>query len=146
MTFHTITPAVRAMCRCKAKAGLRGSPLGLHTRTRLSSLLRLNLDSSLKATLFHFAAVHFPRARHHSKRRCRLVGVYGSTRNGHRDPKRPSARRLRMFREDTEVPNEGATCAWMAAEEAVGCTRAFLTMWGLLDDWSVEGILSQVFV
>ncbi|GFX94919.1 hypothetical protein TNCV_2379921 [Trichonephila clavipes] len=25
--------------------------------------------------------------------------------------------------------NEDATCAWMAAEEAVGCTRAFLTMW-----------------
>ncbi|GFW74122.1 hypothetical protein TNCV_4176671 [Trichonephila clavipes] len=30
------------------------------------------------------------------------------------------------------VPNDpsgGATCAWMAADEVVGCTRAFLTMW-----------------
>ncbi|GFU33439.1 uncharacterized protein TNCV_4362501 [Trichonephila clavipes] len=36
---------------------------------------------------------------------------------------------LRMVREDTGVPNEGSTCAWMVAEEAVGCTRAFLTMW-----------------
>ncbi|GFV80145.1 uncharacterized protein TNCV_1477081 [Trichonephila clavipes] len=33
-----------------------------------------------------------------------------------------------MFREDTVAPSEGSTCAWMAADEAVGCTRAFLTM------------------
>ncbi|GFX16921.1 uncharacterized protein TNCV_2518991 [Trichonephila clavipes] len=38
-------------------------------------------------------------------------------------------RRLRMVREDTRAPSEDATCAWMAAYEAVGCTRAFLTMW-----------------
>ncbi|GFS69130.1 e3 ubiquitin-protein ligase RNF13 [Trichonephila clavipes] len=49
MEPHTITPAVGAVCRCKAKAGLRRSPRGLYTRTRLSSLLRLNLDLSLKA-------------------------------------------------------------------------------------------------
>ncbi|GFW24829.1 uncharacterized protein TNCV_1960941 [Trichonephila clavipes] len=34
-----------------------------------------------------------------------------------------------MVREDTGAPNEGATSAWMAADEAVSCTRAFLTMW-----------------
>ncbi|GFX90508.1 uncharacterized protein TNCV_4335121 [Trichonephila clavipes] len=34
-----------------------------------------------------------------------------------------------MIRKDTGAPNEGATCAWMAADEAVGCTPAFLTMW-----------------
>ncbi|GFU18880.1 uncharacterized protein TNCV_1086091 [Trichonephila clavipes] len=34
-----------------------------------------------------------------------------------------------MVREDTGVPSEGATCAWMAANEAVGCARTFLTMW-----------------
>ncbi|GFW85148.1 uncharacterized protein TNCV_3248881 [Trichonephila clavipes] len=70
----------------------------------------------------------FPRARHHSKQRRRWVDVKGSTRNGHRDPKCPSARCLLMVREDPGVHNEGANCAWMAAEEAVGCTRAFLTM------------------
>ncbi|GFW68043.1 uncharacterized protein TNCV_1618041 [Trichonephila clavipes] len=59
----------------------------------------------------------------------RWGGVKGSTRYGRRDPKCSSARRLRMFREDTGAPNEGATCAWMAADEAVGCTRSFLTMW-----------------
>ncbi|GFV44260.1 uncharacterized protein TNCV_754681 [Trichonephila clavipes] len=85
----TITPAVGAVCCCKAKAGLRRSPRGLHTRTRLSSLLRLNLDSSLKTTQFHYAAVQFPRSRHHSKRWRRWVGVKGSTRNGRSDPNSP---------------------------------------------------------
>ncbi|GFU90651.1 uncharacterized protein TNCV_2092481 [Trichonephila clavipes] len=91
-------------------------------------MLRLNLDSSLKTTLFHSAAVKFPRARHYSKRRHRWVGVKGSTRNGRRDPKCPSVRCLRMVREDTGAPSEGATCAWTEADEAVGCTLAFLTM------------------
>ncbi|GFV51724.1 e3 ubiquitin-protein ligase RNF13 [Trichonephila clavipes] len=52
MTSHTITPAVVVVCRCKAKEGLRRSPRGLRTQTRLSPLLRLNLDSSLKTTSF----------------------------------------------------------------------------------------------
>ncbi|GFV93511.1 uncharacterized protein TNCV_1988251 [Trichonephila clavipes] len=129
MASHTVTPAVGAVCRCKANAELRRLPWGLHTRTQLSSLLRLNLDSSLKKTWFHSAAVQFPRAQRHSKRRRQWVGVKGSTRNGSRDPKCTSARHLRTFREDTGAPNEGATCAWMAADEAVGCTRVFLTMW-----------------
>ncbi|GFX96591.1 uncharacterized protein TNCV_1442651 [Trichonephila clavipes] len=129
MALHTIAPAVGAVCLCKAKAGLRRSPWGFHTRTRLSSLLRLNLDSSLKTTWFHSAAVQLPRAWHHSKRRRRWVGVKGSTRNGRRDPKCPTARRLRMVRVDTGAPNEGATCDWMEADEIVGWTRAFLTMW-----------------
>ncbi|GFT00643.1 uncharacterized protein TNCV_141881 [Trichonephila clavipes] len=129
MAPHTITPAVRAVCCCKAKAGLRRSPRGLHTRSRLSSLLRLNLDSSLNRTWFHSAAVQFPRAWHHSKRRRRWVSVKGTTRNGRYDLKCPSARRHHMVREDTGAPNEGATCAWMVVDEAVGCTGAFLTMW-----------------
>ncbi|GFW66464.1 uncharacterized protein TNCV_3309831 [Trichonephila clavipes] len=135
MIFRTITPVVGAVCCCKAKAGLRCSPLGLHARTRLSSLLRLNLDSlsraraSLKPTRFHFTAVQFPRARHQSKPRCRWVGVKDSTHNGRRDPKCPSARRLRMVQEDTGTPIENTACAWMAVNEAVGYTRTFLTMW-----------------
>ncbi|KFM59794.1 hypothetical protein X975_02288, partial [Stegodyphus mimosarum] len=129
MATHTITPAVGAMCLCTAKAGLRRSPRALHTRTPLSSLPSMNLDSSLKTTWFHSDAVQFPRARHHSKRRRRWVGLKSSTRNGRRDTKCPSARRLRMVREDTGAPSEGAPCACMAADEAVGCARAFLTMW-----------------
>ncbi|GFX20086.1 uncharacterized protein TNCV_1436461 [Trichonephila clavipes] len=92
------------------------SPRGLHTRTQLSSLLRLNLDSSLKTTWLHSAAIQFPRARPHSKQRRRWVGVKGSTRNGRRDTTCPSARHLRMVREDTGAPSEGAICAWMAAD------------------------------
>ncbi|GFU61884.1 uncharacterized protein TNCV_1644571 [Trichonephila clavipes] len=34
-----------------------------------------------------------------------------------------------MVREDTGAPSEGATYAWMAVDEAVGCTRAILMMW-----------------
>ncbi|GFT36277.1 uncharacterized protein TNCV_3464501 [Trichonephila clavipes] len=128
MAPHAITPAVGAVCHCKENLGLRRSPRGLHTRTRLSSLLRLNLDSSPKAIWFHSAAVQIPRAWLHSKCRRRWVGVKGSTRNGHHDPKCPSVRHFRMVREDTGAPKEGAICAWMAANEAVGCTRAFLTM------------------
>ncbi|GFU36330.1 uncharacterized protein TNCV_559621 [Trichonephila clavipes] len=71
MEPHTITPALGAVCRCKAKAGLRRSPLGHHTRTRLSSLLRWNLESFLKMTWFHSTAVQFLRAWQHSKRRHR---------------------------------------------------------------------------
>ncbi|GFY13129.1 histone acetyltransferase p300 [Trichonephila clavipes] len=65
----------------------------------------------------------------------RRVVAKGSTRNGRRDSKCPSARSLRMIREDTRTPSEGATCAWMAADEAFGCTRAFfLRCCCLLDD------------
>ncbi|GFU09167.1 uncharacterized protein TNCV_1121951 [Trichonephila clavipes] len=136
MAPHTITPAEGAVCRYEAKAALRRSPRSFHSRTRLASLLRLNPDSSLKTTWFHFAAVQFPRMRHHSKRRRRWVNIKGSTCNGRRDPKCPSARSLHMVREDTRVSNEGATCA---------CVH-FLRCSGLLDDWSVEGVLSLVFV
>ncbi|GFV79767.1 uncharacterized protein TNCV_1725921 [Trichonephila clavipes] len=129
MAPHTIASPVGVVCRYKAKTELFSSPRGLHTRTGLPSLLRLNLDSSLKMVLFHSTAVRFPRAWHHSKRRRLRVVVKGSTRNGCYDPKFPSARRLRMVREDTEAPNEDATCAWMATDETVGCSHAFLIMW-----------------
>ncbi|GFY07337.1 hypothetical protein TNCV_5085231 [Trichonephila clavipes] len=44
-----------------------------------------------------------------------------------------------MVRENTGAPSEGATCAWMAADEAVGCTRAFLTMWRWKDQPDTTG-------
>ncbi|GFX78716.1 uncharacterized protein TNCV_31561 [Trichonephila clavipes] len=34
-----------------------------------------------------------------------------------------------MVRDDTGAPIVGATCTWMAVDEAVGCTRAFRAMW-----------------
>ncbi|GFU81354.1 uncharacterized protein TNCV_3583361 [Trichonephila clavipes] len=51
-----------------------------------------------------------------------------------------------MVRVDRGVPREGATCAWMAADETVGCTRAFLRCGGLTDEWSIEGVQSLLFV
>ncbi|GFW65429.1 uncharacterized protein TNCV_4410371 [Trichonephila clavipes] len=108
MAPHTITPAVGVVCRCKEKVGMRRSLRGFHARTRLSSLLRLNLDSSLKPIWFHSTEVQFLRVRHHSKRRRRWVGVNGIPRYGRRDPKCPSARCLRMVRENTGTPNKGA--------------------------------------
>ncbi|GFV93160.1 uncharacterized protein TNCV_572991 [Trichonephila clavipes] len=89
-------------------------------------------------TWFHSAAVQFPHAWHHSERRCRWVDVKGSTRNGHRDPKCLSTMRLRMIRENTGASSEGATCAWMAADEAVCSTHAFLTMW-----WSSQRLVCR---
>ncbi|GFW01003.1 uncharacterized protein TNCV_1762411 [Trichonephila clavipes] len=65
-------------------------------------------------------AVQFPRSQQHSKRMRRWVGIKGSIRNWRRDLKCPSARRLRMVREDAGAPNKGATCAWIAGDEAVG--------------------------
>ncbi|GFU84820.1 uncharacterized protein TNCV_2127611 [Trichonephila clavipes] len=103
MSPHTITPAVGAVYSCKENAGLRRSPRDLHTRTRLLSLLRLILDSSLKTTWLHSSAVQFPHAWHHSKRRRRWVGVKGSTRNGACDPKCPSVGAFVWF-EKTQGP------------------------------------------
>ncbi|GFT70689.1 uncharacterized protein NPIL_301691 [Nephila pilipes] len=96
-------------------------------------------------TWFHSAAVQFPRA-HHSKRRRRWVGVKGSTLNGRRDPKCPSARCLRMVREDTGAPSEGATCPGWGPMKQLAVHVHFLRCGGLLDNWSVEGVLSLVFV
>ncbi|GFU26523.1 uncharacterized protein TNCV_2463651 [Trichonephila clavipes] len=89
----------------------------------------MNLDFSLKSNWIYSAAVQFPRVQHHFKRRRRWVGVKCSTRNGCRDPKCPLHRRLRMVREDTRALSEGAPCARMAADEEVGRTCAFFTMW-----------------
>ncbi|GFY34724.1 uncharacterized protein TNCV_4702051 [Trichonephila clavipes] len=91
MAPHTITPAVGAVFRCKTKAGLRRSPRGLHTQTRWSSLLRLNLNSSLKTTWFHSATVLFTRL----QTEVSMDRRQGSTRNGRRYLKCPSARRVR---------------------------------------------------
>ncbi|GFV60616.1 uncharacterized protein TNCV_2739651 [Trichonephila clavipes] len=63
------------------------------------------------------------------KKLSNILAIKGSACNGRRNPKSNSPRRLCMVREDTGAPNEDATCAWMAADEAVGRTLAFLTMW-----------------
>ncbi|GFW94990.1 hypothetical protein TNCV_1464881 [Trichonephila clavipes] len=86
MAPHTITLAMGAVCRCKAKS---------------TFLVRATTPNG---------------------------GVNRWASRAAHDPKCPSARRLRMVRKDTEAPSEGATYAWMAADEEVGCKRAFPTM------------------
>ncbi|GFU43181.1 putative transposable element [Trichonephila clavipes] len=73
-----------------------------------------------RKTWFHSAAVKFHCACHQTKRRRQWVGMKGSTRNGCGDQKCSSARRLFRVREDTGVSNEGAICAYMAADKGVG--------------------------
>ncbi|GFW97071.1 uncharacterized protein TNCV_2696931 [Trichonephila clavipes] len=146
MTSHTITPAVGAVYRYKAKVGLRRSPRVLHSRARLSSLLICNLDSSLKTTWFHSAGVQFPRAWHHSKRRRRWVNVKVRTRNGRHDPKCPSARHLRMVQEDTGFLVKVLPVPGWRPMEQLAVRMNFLRCGDLLDDWSVEGVLWLVFV
>ncbi|GFW58810.1 hypothetical protein TNCV_4046491 [Trichonephila clavipes] len=70
----------------------------------------------------------------------------GSTRNGHSDPKCPSTRHLRMVREDTGAPNEGLPVpGWWPMKQLAVRVR-FLRYVGFLNDCSVEGVLSLVFV
>ncbi|GFS94837.1 uncharacterized protein TNCV_4457041 [Trichonephila clavipes] len=118
MAPHTITSAVGvSLPRCKAKAGLRCSP-------RAQS----------------------PRARHHSKQRRRWVGVKGSTLNGRRHLKCPSARRLRMVREDTRSLVKMQPVPGWRSMQQLAVHAHLLRCGGLLDDWSVEGVPSLVFV
>ncbi|GFV73404.1 uncharacterized protein TNCV_3389201 [Trichonephila clavipes] len=130
MAPHAITPAVEVVCHCKAKAGLRRSPRGLHTRTRLSSLLRLSLDSSQKTTWFSIPLQSSFLVR------CTTPngGVDGwASRAAHvmgaviPNVLQPSA--FVWFEKTQGAPSEGATCAWIAADEEVGCSRAFLMKW-----------------
>ncbi|GFW75449.1 uncharacterized protein TNCV_4426331 [Trichonephila clavipes] len=97
MAPHTITPAVGAVCRCKAKTGLRRSPKALHITNTIVITAEIESGFVAKEDLVPF--------------RC--------------SPVSSCTRRLRMVRENTGAPSEGATCAWMAADEAVGCARAF---------------------
>ncbi|GFV35967.1 e3 ubiquitin-protein ligase RNF13 [Trichonephila clavipes] len=142
MTPLTITSVVGAVCRCKAKTGLRCLPRFLHTRTRLSSLLRLNLDSSLKTTWFNSAEVQFPRARHYSKRRRRWVGVKVSTHNVLQNVLQPGAF---VWFEKTQGHLLLPVPGWRPIKQ-LAVHVPFLRCGGLLDGWSVEGVLNLVFV
>ncbi|GFT28323.1 histone acetyltransferase p300 [Trichonephila clavipes] len=77
-------------------------------------MLRLKLDSSLTNTWSLSVVVHFPRARHHSKRRQLRVGAMDSTRNGRCHPKCHSAWCLRMVREDSGASREVRSNSWVA--------------------------------
>ncbi|GFX66087.1 e3 ubiquitin-protein ligase RNF13 [Trichonephila clavipes] len=133
-------------CRCKANAGLRCSPHGLHTLTRLPSLLRLNLDSSLKPTWFYSAAVQFPRARTSPD------GVIDgwASRSAHV----MSAAIPNVLQPDAFVwfeKTQGSLMkvlpepGWWSMKQLAVLVH-LLRSGGLLDDWSLKNVLSLFFV
>ncbi|GFU26390.1 uncharacterized protein TNCV_2507081 [Trichonephila clavipes] len=114
----------------QAKEGIEVITTGSLHENRIVIIAEIESGfASLKIIWFHSIAVQFPRARHPYKRRRRWVGVKGSTRDGCRDPKCPSARSLRMVRVNKGPPSKGATYAWIVSDEVVHCMRAFLTIW-----------------
>ncbi|GFW63380.1 e3 ubiquitin-protein ligase RNF13 [Trichonephila clavipes] len=142
MTAHTITLAVGAVCRIKAKSGLRRSSRGLHTRTPLLSLLRLNLDSSLKMTSFLYAAVQFPRVRHHSKRwRQRQPMEWAASFPNFLQPS------AFVWFEKTSGPLVKALpVPGRQSKKQLAILLHFLQNGRLLNDWSDKSVLSRVFV
>ncbi|GFT49078.1 e3 ubiquitin-protein ligase RNF13 [Trichonephila clavipes] len=144
---HSITPAVKAVCPCKANSGLRHSPSGLPTRTRLPSLLRLNLDSSLKTTWFHSAAQS-------------SFLVSSTTPNG--GVEKGASRAAHVM--GTVIPNvlQPDAFVWFQKRQGplvkvlplpgwrpmkqLALRVNFVRCCGPLDDWSVAGVLSLVFV
>ncbi|GFV41586.1 e3 ubiquitin-protein ligase RNF13 [Trichonephila clavipes] len=147
MAPHTITPAVGAVCRCKAKAGLRRSPRGLRTRTRLSSLLRLNLDSSLKRRpgFIPLQSNFLVRGTTPSGGvdwwTSRAAHVMGATIPNVLQPD------AFIWLEKTHGPlmKELPVPGWRLMKQ-LAVRVHFLRCGGLLDDWSIEGVLSLVFV
>ncbi|GFW13444.1 e3 ubiquitin-protein ligase RNF13 [Trichonephila clavipes] len=147
MALDTITPALGAMYRCTAKAGSSRSPRDLHTQTRLLPLLGLNLDSSLKMTWFHSAAVQF-------------LLVRGANQNGGVEEWASWAAHVM----GAAIPNVLQPGAFVWFEKTQGplmkilpvpgwrpmkqlAVRAhFLRRGRLLNDWSVVGVLSLIFV
>ncbi|GFV69128.1 hypothetical protein TNCV_4490761 [Trichonephila clavipes] len=73
--------------------------------------------------------MQFPRARHNFKRRRRWMGVKGAAHvMGAAIPNILQPGAFVWLEKNTGTPTEGATCAWMAADEVVGLKRAFLAM------------------
>ncbi|GFT87487.1 hypothetical protein TNCV_2395891 [Trichonephila clavipes] len=70
----------------------------------------------------------------------------GNTRNGRHYPKCSSARRLRMVREDTEPLVKFLPVPGWRPMKQLAVRVHFLLCGGLLDDWSVEGVMSLDFV
>ncbi|GFW68549.1 histone-lysine N-methyltransferase SETMAR [Trichonephila clavipes] len=75
--LSSFTPAVGAVCRCKAKSKGRievfNHGVSPHTNTIVITAEIESGFASLKMTWFHFTAVQFPHARQNSKRRHRWV-------------------------------------------------------------------------
>ncbi|GFW39967.1 hypothetical protein TNCV_5116501 [Trichonephila clavipes] len=98
MTSHTITPAVGAVCRCKAKERgvYHGFPHTIIITAEIESGCVVKDDLvPFRCSLVSSCAAPF------QTEASRGEAFKGSTHNGRCDSKCPSARRLRVVREDT---------------------------------------------
>ncbi|GFX27668.1 transposable element Tcb2 transposase [Trichonephila clavipes] len=109
MAPHTLTPAVGAVSRCKTKTGLRRSPRGLHTQTRLSSLPRLFVA---KDDLVPFRCISVSSCVAPLQTEASIDGRQG--RNGRRDPKCPLARTWNRFLETGSASRKPVQCRRLA--------------------------------
>ncbi|GFX57337.1 e3 ubiquitin-protein ligase RNF13 [Trichonephila clavipes] len=106
------------------------------------NLLRLNLDSSLKTTWFHSAAVQFPRARHHLKTEAsRAAHVMG-----YAIPNVLQPGSFVWFEKTQGLLMKVLPVPGWRPMKQLAARVHFLRCDGLLDDWSVEGVLILVFV
>ncbi|GFV76481.1 e3 ubiquitin-protein ligase RNF13 [Trichonephila clavipes] len=90
------------------------------------------------------AQVHFPRTRHHNKRRRRWVDVKGRTSNGRRDPKCLQPGALVWFEKTQEPPVKVLPGPGWRPMKQLAVRVYFLRCGGLPEDWSITGILSLV--
>ncbi|GFV84131.1 teneurin-m [Trichonephila clavipes] len=100
------------------------SPGRLHTRTRLSSVPKINRDSSLNTNFYQSVTFHIDLARHHCRRSCRCSGVKGSARKGRLDLRFASARCLEIVCGTIATP----TSARIVERVTVRFTSACITI------------------
>lgn len=83
MMPQTITSAVREVCCKTAWIELHCSPGYLHNCTWLSSVSKMNLDSSLNTRFCQSVVFPIALAWHHCRMTCWCFGVKGSMQKGH---------------------------------------------------------------
>ncbi|GFT36757.1 uncharacterized protein TNCV_2755681 [Trichonephila clavipes] len=95
-----------------------------HTRTRLSSVPKINRDLSLNTTFCQSVTLHIDLAWYHCRRSCQCSGVKGSARKGHLDLRFASARCLEIVCGTIATP----TSARIVERVTVGSTSAWSTI------------------
>ncbi|GFS67668.1 uncharacterized protein TNCV_4363551 [Trichonephila clavipes] len=104
--------------------GLYRSTGRLHTRTRLSSVPKINRDSSLNTTFCQYVTFHIDLAWHHCRRSFRCSGVRGSAQKGCLDLRFASARSQETVCGTIATP----TSARIVERVPVGSTSAYRTI------------------
>ncbi|GFX83253.1 uncharacterized protein TNCV_4988471 [Trichonephila clavipes] len=97
------------------------SPGCLHTRTRLSSVLKTNRDSSLNTTFCQSVTFHIDLTWHHCRRSCRCSGVKGSARKGCLDLRFASARCLEIVCGTIATPTSARIVERVTVESTSAC-------------------------